>query len=159
MKKEDFIKRRGKEAYEKRLQQERERMQKWKREHPEDAREKKRLWRQNNPDKVKAQNQKWSREKNCGGKYYEHRFKYDSEGLRRDRNLIRMKHRDFYRTYKQIIAQDSQIHHQWVPGTAEYTGVALVEKDQHMHGFVDVTQILEGEITLLTEAEIRTGKG
>jgi hypothetical protein len=42
-------------------------------------------------------------------------------------------------------------------GTAEHRGVALVEADQHMRGFVDVIEILEGEIRLPTEAEVRGG--
>lgn len=54
-----------------------------------------------------------------------------------------------------IIAPDSQLHHEWVPETCEYRGVALVEAEQHMHGFVDV--IVDGEITRLTEEQIRNG--
>jgi hypothetical protein len=39
--------------------------------------------------------------------------------------------------------------------TANYDGVALVEAEQHMSGFLDVIQILAGTITLYTEEEIR----
>ena len=35
----------------------------------------------------------------------------------------------------------------------------VVEKDQHIHGFIDVIQILEGEITLFTEEEIKNRGG
>jgi hypothetical protein len=69
-----------------------------------------------------------------------------------------MKHAHQYKPYKDSIAPDSQIHHEWVPETAEYRGVALVEAEQHMHGFVDVIEILAGKITLLTEEEIKNGK-
>ena len=135
MKKEDFIRRYGEEAYGKNLQQARE-------------------WGEKHPEQATAN----SKEQCCkGGKRYEHRLKYDSIGLRHDRNVIRHKHRGSYRPYKRIIAPDSVLHHEWAPETADYKGVALVEKDQHMHGFVDVIQILEGEITLLTEEEIRRG--
>lgn len=82
------------------------------------------------------------------------RIKYGNQG---ERNKIRMKHANQYRPFKQIIAPDSQIHHEWIPETAEFRGVALVEKDQHMHGFIDVIKILEGKITLLSEKEIKGG--
>ena len=36
-----------------------------------------------------------------------------------------------------------------------YRGLALVEADQHTHGFIDVIKILDGEITIFTEAELR----
>ena len=68
-----------------------------------------------------------------------------------------MKHAKQYKPCKAIIATDSQLHHEWIPKTAEYRGLALVEKDQHMHGFVDVIKILDGKITLLTEEEVKNG--
>lgn len=42
-------------------------------------------------------------------------------------------------------------------GTAKYTDVALVESNPHQYGYIDVIQILEGKITLLTEKEILKG--
>ena len=137
MKKEEFIRRYGEAAYEKMLQQTRE-------------------WRRAYPEEVITQGRKRCRK---GGKYYERHRKHESSGLRHRRNLVRNNHRWHYGPYKQIIAPDSQLHHQWVPETADYTGVALVETDQHMHGFVDVIQILEGEITLLTEVKIQNMGG
>lgn len=79
-------------------------------------------------------------------------------GIQGDRNKIRDIHRYKWRQYKRIIAPDSQLHHQWEPNSAEYAGVALVEKDAHMHGFIKVIEILEGEINLFTEKEI-TNRG
>ena len=79
-------------------------------------------------------------------------------GIPHEKELIRQKHSRKWTLYKKIIAPESQQHHQWLPGTADYIGVALVEKDQHMHGYIDVIQILEGEITLFTEEEIRGDK-
>ena len=38
-------------------------------------------------------------------------------------------------------------------GTARYMGIALVEKNAHRHGIVNVIEILEGQLTLLTEEE------
>ena len=76
-------------------------------------------------------------------------------GWDKKKDLIRGRHRRYYTPYKQIIAPESQLHHEWIPMTAEYRGVALVEANQHLHGYIDVIQILEGEIMLLTEAEIR----
>ena len=76
-------------------------------------------------------------------------------GIPHAKNLIRKKHLKKWAPYKKIIAPASQLHHEWIPETADYRGMALVEKDQHLHGFIDVIQVLEGEITLLTESEIR----
>lgn len=137
MKKEDSVRRYGEEEYERRL-------------------EKNRDWSKRHPTLIQVNSRKWDRK---GGKFYERKREYDQMGLRRERNVIRAMHGEHYRPYKQIIAPASQIHHQWIPGTANYTGVALVEKDRHMQGFIDVIQILEGEITLLTEAEVRRGAG
>ena len=94
-----------------------------------------------------------------GGANYPKLMLYHMTGLQYARRLIRNKHGLRWKPFKQIIAPESQIHHEWIPGTADYTGVALVETDQHIHGFIDVIQILEGEITLFTEAEIRNRGG
>ena len=150
MKKAEFIKRYGEDAYEVELQQTRD----WRRTHPEEKSENNRLWRLDHPEEVKVNHHKaYSK----GGKYYDHRFKYDSTGIRHERKLVRGKHSRRWTPYKKIIDPEglTQIHHQWIPKTADYRGVALVEKDQHQHGFIDIIQILEGEITLLTEEEIK----
>jgi len=42
----------------------------------------------------------------------------------------------------------TQIHHEWVSGTAKYRGVALVDAELHRHGIIKVIEVLEGEITL-----------
>ena len=148
MNKEERIRRYGKVAWEKHNQQSRE----WNEKNPEKVRTSVRLYALRNPEKVKAKNREKGRK---GGKYYEKAKEYDRTGLRRERNLVRGKHGQRYRPYKKIMAPESQIHHEWLPETANYRGVALVEKDAHMYGFVDVIQILEGKITLLTEEEIR----
>jgi len=111
------------------------------------------IWNNNNPKQIKQYQHETSRK---GGKYYEAHERYASSGVQHLRNLLRSSHRQHYRPYKQIIAPKSQIHHEWIPSTADYRGAALVEADQHMHGFVDVIQILEGKITLLTEEEVRS---
>lgn len=111
-------------------------------------------WRKENPGKVSAYNYGTNRK---GGERYTAKLLYMSTGIPGERQRIREKHGYKYRPLKQIVAPDSQIHHEWIPRTAGYTGVALVEKDQHMHGFIDVIKILEGKITLLTEEEIKGG--
>ena len=65
--------------------------------------------------------------------------------------------RDSYqwRQYKRIIAPGSQLHHQWIPKTSDYTGLALVEVNPHKYGIINVIEILDGEITLFTEKEIQ----
>ena len=155
MGKKEFIERYGVAAYEKKQQQNQDwykAHQDWYKAHAEEARERNQLWRQNNPDKVKASRQEEGRK---SGRYYDRHCKYRATGLPHERNLVRAKHGKRYRPYKKIIAPDSVLHHEWLPNTANYQGVALVEKDQHQHGFIDVIQILEGEITLLTEEEVR----
>jgi len=171
MKKEEYIRRYGKAAYQKMRQQSREwnkenpeRVQEtsklWKaanqekvKAHPEKSRERAKLWAVANPDKDKARQREGTHK---GGKYYAQRRQHQMNGIPHEKELIRSKHANLYRAYKRLIAQESQIHHGWLnDGTSNYRGVALVEKNQHQHGYIDVIQILEGEITLFTEAEIR----
>ena len=145
--KEDFIRRHGEEAYEEKKRESKERY--WN--DPKGNNEECRKWREKNPDHVRANSKEQC---NKGGRYYEKCRKYNSAGLRHERNRVRRKHATHYRSFKRIIAPESQLHHQWLPETADYRGVALVEANQHMHGIIDVIQILEGEITLFTEAEV-----
>lgn len=151
MEKKEFIERYGKVAYKKWQQQKRD----WNKEHPQEARERTRLWMLDHPEEVKAND----KEKRKGGKYYGRQRKYFSTGIPHEKELVRRKHRNKWTLYKQIIAPESQIHHEWILNTSDFGGVALVGKDQHIHGFIDVIQILEGEITLFTEEEIKNRGG
>ena len=135
--KDEFIKSYGKAAYEKTLVQSR-------------------AWEEANPEKREEIRKRQARK---GGKYYEKHREYQHTGLQGERHKIRAKHGMAYLQYKRIIAPDSVLHHQWRLNSAEYDGVALVEKAQHQLGFVDVVQLLEGEITLLTEEEVRNRGG
>jgi hypothetical protein len=150
MNKEETIERYGEAAYERQLAQGRA----WKKEHynSEKAKAYAKEYREEHPKEVKANNQEQCRR---DGKYYDKNLEYDRTGLRGERNKIRNKHQKQYRPFKKIIAPDSQIHHEWIPQTDGYRGVALVETDQHMHGIVDVIEILEGKITVLTEEEVK----
>jgi hypothetical protein len=132
MKKEEFIKRYGEAKYEKYLEQTRQ-------------------WAEANPDRVKERGHNRSRK---GGKNYEKMRRYMNTGIQEGKNKIRVNHRKKWSEYKRIIAPGSQIHHQWIPKTANYKGVALVEADQHRYGNIDVIQILDGVITVFTEKEI-----
>ena len=148
MNKKERILKYGETAYAKMLMQRRERYKincEMKKEFSQD-------WRLENPEMVRMHTRAQTIK---GGKRYKQFMKYKQTGTPHKREKIRMRHGHRWRPYKLIIAPDSQIHHQWRPGTSEYDGVALVEKDQHMRGFIDVIQILEGNITLLTEEEIR----
>lgn len=147
MMKVEIIRRYGEAAYEKMRQQSR----RWKVQHREEHNASSRKWDAANPRKVLARHHETGRK---GGKYYEKNLEYKRTGLQGERNRIRRKHAKQYHPFKQIIAPESQIHHEWIPDTANFRGVALVEKDQHIHGYVDVIKIIEGEITLLTEKEI-----
>ena len=160
--KTDFIKRYGAAAYEKHLQQRKD----WYADNRDEEIKKSQEWAEMHPEQIRIKNQQFAKtEKHKelnreldrkGGKYYEvHKRIYNSTGLQRLRNLIRRKHASRYQLFKKIIAPGSQIHHEWTPGTADYRGTALVETNQHQYGFIDVIRILEGEITLFSEVEIR----
>ena len=136
MNKEEFIERRGEAAYDKQLQRVRD-------------------WREVNPDKVKACNQERGRK---GGKFYSALQTYYRSGLPYFRKLIRNKHARLYQDIKQA-TPNSQIHHEWEKGTTKYRGVALVETEAHRHGIIKVIKVLEGEITLFTEKQIREQGG
>ena len=110
-------------------------------------------WKKAHPDEVVAFNAEQCRK---GGKYYNKRLIDKRTGIPGEKKNIRTKHQKMWRHFKNIIAPSSQIHHEWIPGTAKYRGVALVEKGRHMHGFIDVIRILEGNIKLFTEDEIRS---
>jgi hypothetical protein len=144
MNKEEIIRRYGKMAYKRKL----ERDSIWKAKNPDKVRMHDKTWRDNNPLKTKAKDQERNRK---GGKYYEYKLEYLKTGLQGERNKIRIKHAKRYRPYKKIIAPDSQVHHEWIPGTSRYRGIALVERDAHQHGIVDVIKILRGVITVLLE--------
>lgn len=135
MKKVKCIARFGKEGYNRRLARERMR----KKEHPEAV--------------VRARRER----ERTGGKYYAKKLEYSCTGLPGARHNIRIKHAKMWRPYKNIIAPGSQIHHEWIPRSANYRGVALVEADQHMHGVIKVIEVLEGNITMLTEVEVNGG--
>lgn len=133
MNKKEFIKKYGEDAYNKKLGRAR-------------------AWKVQNPKRTIEHCRRQTRK---GGAGYPKQLRYNHTGLQGERGCIRMKHGHKWRPYKRIIAPDSQIHHQWKRGLAEYDGVALVEKDQHMHGFIDVIEILDGKITVFTEKELR----
>ena len=157
MKKEEYIRRYGIVAYDKRLQQSRdwnkahpEYEKKYHEEHKKERNTRSKQWSAEYPEQVKAHHQEANRK---GGKRYEQKRAYMMQGLQHERILVRGKHGYLYKQYKKVIDPEglTQIHHEWLPETANYRGVALVEKEQHRYGVIDVIQILEGEITLFTE--------
>ena len=145
--KDDYITKYGEEAYARHLVQ----GGMWRKNNPKMTREMIKAWAGRNLEKVIGYGRQRCRK---GGEYYERELEYQRTGLRGERKRIRGKHGRKWREYKHIIAPDSVLHHQWRPNSAEYDGVALVEKDQHQHGFIDVIQIMEGEITLFSEKVI-----
>ena len=152
MNKEEYIARYGEAAYAKMLS----RIADWEKEHLEERKKYRKKYYEEHPERAVAANQEHCRK---GGKYYEKMLEGQRTGLRGERHGVRMKHGDKWRAYKNIIAPESQIHHEWIPETADYKGMALVEADRHMHGIIDVIEILEGKITLLREEEIRREGG
>lgn len=182
MEKEEYIARHGEVAYAKILMQSNE----WYKQHLKESSERHKRWYKENCERVIANREKWhteniardketsrkwragnlekvllnDRAKNRkGGLHYGKKLVYLRTGLQGARNRIRTKHRKRWGEYKKIIAPDSQLHHQWQQGTVKYDGLALVEADQHMHGIIDVIQILDGEITLFRERVIKSREG
>ena len=111
-----------------------------------------RAWRKRNPNKVIEQGRQVSRK---SGKYYKKKQIYKSTGLQGGREKIRARDNGRWRKYKRFVAPGSQLHHAWCINSENYTGLALVEADAHMHGFINVIKIIEGEIRLFTEKELR----
>ena len=145
MKKEEFIKRYGEGAYERHLTI----SNRWIAEHSEEVMERR---QRDNP----KTNREISRR---GGRYYERHLIDNRTGLRGERNKIRKHHANKWRPYKKLVAPNSQLHHNWLRDSAEYSGLALVEADQHMQGIIDVIEILEGKISIFTEKELREQGG
>ena len=150
MNKEEFIRKYGEVAYGRAL----ERNRNWQKHHREKVNITREVWRKSNPDKVMAHNRTCNREHLKGGKLYKHVQKYKTTELQGERNRIRKRHARLYRVIKQA-TPNSVFHHEWLFGTAEYRGVALVEKEAHKNGIIKVIKVLEGEITVFTEKEIR----
>lgn len=119
--------------------------------------ERNRQWCEAHPEKVEGYRHDQSHK---GGKRYEKALKDQQTGIPGEKNVIRSRDRNQYKPFKDIIAPESELHHNWDnDGSAGYSGVALVEKDAHRHGVINVIQILEGEITLFTEEEVRNQVG
>lgn len=148
MKKEEIIKRYGSEEYKRRLTKNRARTPAQR----DVAKAIANTWHTAHPEEAKIHNDEISLR--CGKRYKKH-LEYMRSGLPGERHKIRTKHGKPWSKYKKIIAPGSQIHHEWIPKTAKYRGVALVETGAHRYGIVDVIQILKGEITLLTEEKNR----
>jgi hypothetical protein len=163
MNKNEIIGRYGIGEYERRLAQKQEyykahreevkaRVKKYQDAHPEEEKAATKRYCEEHPERINTNNREKCRK---GGKHYAKHLRDNRTGLQGARNTIRCKHRNTWRQYKMIIAPNSQIHHEWILGTSRYRGIALVERDAHQHGIIDVIQILKGKITLFTEEEIR----
>ena len=136
MKKADTIRKYGIETYDKYLEQSRN-------------------WQRANPEKVSLLSLEQCRK---NGKYYNKKLLYMRTGIQGAKNKVRMLHIRIYSPFKRIIDPNglTHIHHEYLnDGTANFRGVALVEKDQHQHGIIKPIIILEGKITLMTEKDIR----
>jgi hypothetical protein len=112
--------------------------------HKEEVLARTKKWQEEHPEEVIAHNQEEGRK---GGKYYERKLAYEHTGLQGARNRIRMKHNREFKEIKDTLAVEVELHHEWVPDTSEYRGMAFVEKDAHRNGFIDVILLLDGEIT------------
>ena len=142
------VKDRSKERHANHREEDNAKMRERRENHPNEMKD----WRAANRDKVVAYNQEGS----CkGGKYYKAKLEYQRTGLQQQRRKIRWHHWHLYRHIKKAIAPNSVFHHEWIPGTADYRGVALVDKGLHRRGIIKVIKLLEGQITLFTEKEIK----
>ena len=163
MKKSETIKRYGIEAYTKQLEQNhvwqkinREKVntksKKYYEEHPEKVKATNKNWREANPDKWTALAQEASHK---GGKRYNKMLEHQRTGIPGERNRIRGEHNREFREIKRSLVQEVELHHEWIPESAEYRGVALVEAKAHRNGIIDVIVLLDGDITLLEEEEVK----
>jgi hypothetical protein len=67
--------------------------------------------------------------------------------IQAERDKIRARDGRKWRSLKQQYFQELDVHHSWVEDTSNYLGAALVEKEAHRKGLINVVQILEGQIT------------
>lgn len=170
MNKEEYIAKHGEAAYAEKLAQ----ANAWNNAHPDKVAASSRKWSQAHLEKKAASHRKWEKERpeqaaalraasnaersRKGGKHHDKNLEYNRTGLRGERAKVRHKDGRKWQDFKRIIAPDSQLQHEWFPDTVDYRGLALVEADQHMHGFIDVIEVLEGKITLFTEKEVAEQK-
>ena len=117
-------------------------------EHREESNIRSKGWYKGNPEKVE-ENRKKQRK---GGIYYEKKLRADQTGLRGERNRIRKKHAKRWRKYKGNWLTETQIHHEWIEGTAEYQGIAIVDKMEHQYGIINPIVILEGVVVIRPSA-------
>ena len=155
MKKEEYIRRYGIVAYDKRLQQSRdwnkahpEYEKKYHEEHKKERNTRSKQWSAEYPEQVKAHHQEANRK---GGKRYEQKRAYMMQGLQHEKGLIRVRDNRRFRTEIEAAGPNYVLHHEWIPGTAKYRGVALVNEEKHQRGIIEVYKVLKGEITLFTE--------
>lgn len=137
MKKEEYVRRYGVESYER-------------------YRKNIRIWLKKHASQVQEIQKISSAERNRkNGKYYAKKRQFETTGIQRVKRLVRAKHQKRWNKYKQIIAPNSELHHEWIPNSGRYRGVALVDKEKHRHGVINPIQIIEGKIMLFSEPEIR----
>lgn len=106
----------------------------------------KREWNQTHSEAIKQSHHKRNRK---DGKYYQKGLEYERKGLRRQKNLVRHKHSKRWRKYKGNWLTETELHHEWIEGTAKYNGVAIVDKSEHQYGIINPIEILSGEIQLI----------
>ena len=103
------------------------------------------LWRENNPEKI----DQYAKESRKDGKYYAKRLMYEKTGLQKEKRKIRHNHSRKWQKYKGNWLTETEIHHEWIHETADYNGIAIVDKSEHRHNIINPIEILEGNITLM----------
>lgn len=121
-------------------------------------------YRKGNPEKVKKLKRKgdvanpakvrgYSLDQSTkGGKGYLKMRAYSQQPVPNARHRVRARHETKYRGIKLLLESffeglKLQLRHQWLSGTAEYTGLALVDTERHQRGIISVVYPLEGVIT------------
>ena len=66
--------------------------------------------------------------------------------IQEERNRIRHEHYRRWKNYGKEFFQNVDIHHVWIEGTADYTGVAFVEREAHRRGIIRVVSIIRGKV-------------
>jgi hypothetical protein len=133
MKKEEYIRKYGPAAWEERLSK--TRRTRVKNKVDKGLKIKNESNKGNQTDQQESLRDQWKKE---NGAKFRSRL---NECVLQERNKIRQAH------HAKWGSADFDIHHEWSEDTADYRGVALVERTPHRHGVIKVVIPLEGVIT------------
>lgn len=166
MKKEEYIKKYGVEKWLEYIAYQRDyytkNIEKVREKNREYQREYQRKYYAENKEKVKERCREHIREYQhkyyadieIRGRVHEYMKKYcgslsDHNSIPYRKSLIRQRDHHRFFSIKQFFQNlQTDIHHEWIPNTADYTFIALVERDKHRYNIIDPIVILEKKVVL-----------